>query len=89
MLIGEQHTAILLYDLVDSENDQLERSHRRRHNRPRFMQLETGLFHSVCPPAHPSGKKRGNSERKHVHLRVVCREWGEVGDEGEESLEVV
>jgi hypothetical protein len=41
-LVGEQHEAIFLYDLVDDEHNQLAQCRRRRgrhHSRPRFMQL--------------------------------------------------
>jgi hypothetical protein len=90
-LIGEQHAAIFLYDLVDDEHDQLAQCRRRRgryHRRPRFMQLETqkeGLFRSVCPSVHPSIKRRGSTEQKHVLLPAM--NGGEVGDKGKKSQE--
>jgi hypothetical protein len=78
---GTLYLAMLLacgvYDLLS----RCRRRRGRHHSRPRFIQLEMqkeGLFHSVCLSAHPSRKRRGSTEvteRKHVRLRVVCREW--------------
>ena len=72
-LIGEQHAAVFLYNLVDDEHDQLAQCRRRR-GRDTTTVLDSCRL-KYRRRAGPSVKRRGSTERKHVRLRVVFCEW--------------
>jgi hypothetical protein len=75
---------MFFYDLVDNEHGRLAQCccrHGRHHSRPRFMQPETKTESS------PSVREEKREHRTKARTFASAANGGEVGDEGEESVE--